>query len=251
MRHYTERSVPRARAAQLVRQAFTAALDSNPGIPAGDVRKALHVLHTSLDAFDAAPADRTLQRLAAVFTPAVILRDVALPYLREVGRRWECGEATVAQEHFASCFFEAWMLRVAHGSRTAASGRAVLACVPGEQHVLGLAAFAIVVRDLGWHVTFLGRDTPLGSVRFAGERVAADAVVLAAVVPQTLAAVAGEVAELGRSLPVVVGGPATSGETPAVLARRILPHDLLVAAQILAAQVDDGAAARPAAAAAS
>ena len=235
MRHYTEQSIPRARAANLVRSAFTAALDSNPGIPPADVRRATTILRNSLERFDAQPAERALKRLAAVFTPGVILRDVALPYLREVGVRWESSAAAVAQEHFASSFFEAWMVNAPHRRRGIGSRRAVLACVPGEQHVLGLAAFGIVVRDLGWSVTFLGRDTPLSAARFAAERVSADVVVLAAVVPDTLAAVAGEIAALAAKLPGGVGGPATTGAAPTPLAAQILPADLLVAAQILGA----------------
>jgi hypothetical protein len=31
-----------------------------------------------------------------------VLRDVVMPYLRDLGLRWERGEASVAQEHFAS-----------------------------------------------------------------------------------------------------------------------------------------------------
>lgn len=36
----------------------------------------------------------------------MILRDVVLAYLRELGARVERGESSIAQEHFASCFLE-------------------------------------------------------------------------------------------------------------------------------------------------
>ncbi len=85
MRHYVEQNVAPSRAAELVRQARSAALEHNRGIPPAEVRKALDALQGSLERFDAAPADRLLRRLTALFTPAVILRDVVLPYLRELG----------------------------------------------------------------------------------------------------------------------------------------------------------------------
>src|SRR3712207_7709812 len=50
--------------------------------------------------------------------PGVVLRDVVLPYLNELGGRWECGRATVAQEHFASSFLEGWMLTMARDRKS-------------------------------------------------------------------------------------------------------------------------------------
>ena len=44
-----------------------------------------------------------------------VLRDVVLPYLRELGERWERGEATVAQEHFASNVLRGRLLGLARG----------------------------------------------------------------------------------------------------------------------------------------
>ena len=44
-----------------------------------------------------------------------VLRDVVLPYLRELGERWERGDATVAQEHFASNLLRGRLLGLARG----------------------------------------------------------------------------------------------------------------------------------------
>jgi methanogenic corrinoid protein MtbC1 len=194
------------------------------------------VLRTSLERFAAAPAERLLRRLAAAYTPGVVVRDVVLPHLRELGERWSCGEATIAQEHHASCVLEGWMLGVARGWGRASNRRAVLACVPGEHHTLGLAAFGIALRDLGWSVTFLGRDTPLASVEEAAQAVGADVVVLAAALPQALERSAEGIVELARSRPVLVGGQATVRDVAAQLRARILPADVIVAARVLSLQ---------------
>ena len=37
---------------------------------------------------------------------------------------------------------------------------AVLACLPGEQHDLGLIAFGLALRARGWRIVYLGADTP-------------------------------------------------------------------------------------------
>ena len=44
-----------------------------------------------------------------------ILRDVLLPYLRELGERWERGEVSVAQEHYASGLLRGRLLGLARG----------------------------------------------------------------------------------------------------------------------------------------
>jgi MerR family transcriptional regulator, light-induced transcriptional regulator len=241
MQHYLARNIPAGRAAELVHEAQTAAHDRNPGIPAGDVRRALVTLRDSLERYDDAPADRVLERLLALFPPGAVLRDVVLPYLRELGERWACAEATVAQEHFASSFLEAWMLGLARGWSRSGRRRTLLACIPGERHVLGLIAFGLAVRELGWRVTYLGADTPLGAVERAADALAPDAVVLAAALPGPLAEASDAIAALARRHPVAVGGAAAARGRAALTASRVLPADPLVAAQALTLREADRA----------
>ena len=56
----------------------------------------------ALDDFDEPAAQAALDRLLSEFSLATTLRDVVLPYLRTLGERWRQGDATIAQEHFAS-----------------------------------------------------------------------------------------------------------------------------------------------------
>jgi MerR family transcriptional regulator, light-induced transcriptional regulator len=233
MQHYLGKGLPAAQAAALVHEAQTAALDTNPGIPAGDARKALRVLRESLDGFDDQRADRTLDRLLAVFTRGAVVRDVVMPYLGELGERWSAGEATIAQEHFASNFIEGWMLAMGRGWAQTGRRRAVLACVPGERHTLGLIAFGLVLRDLGWRVTYLGADTPVTSLDQAATAVGADAIVLSAALPGTFAAAAGDIRALARRHPVAVGGAGVARTRPDWLSTRTLPGDPVLAAHAL------------------
>src|SRR3954470_6105448 len=234
MRHYLDRGVPTSQAAGLVHRVQTAALDANPGVPAGDVRKALRVLR-SLESFDDGPADRMLERLLGVFAPGAVLRDVVLPYLRELGERWACGEATIAQEHFASSFLEGWMLSMARGWSRAGPRRAVLACVPGERHSLGLIAFGLALHDLGWRITYLGADAPVHAVRHAADAVHADVVILACALSGTLAAAANDLHAFTRSHTVAFGGAGAAMARVDWVASRALPADPLVAAHAISA----------------
>src|SRR4051794_6325916 len=59
-------------------------------------------LAAALDHFDEPRAQAILDRVLAAVTVDTLLGAVILPYLHELGARWERGEATIAHEHFAS-----------------------------------------------------------------------------------------------------------------------------------------------------
>jgi MerR family transcriptional regulator, light-induced transcriptional regulator len=237
MQHYLGVGLSAAEAAGLVHRVQTAAFTANPGLPPGDVRRAQSVLRDSLERFDEEPANRALERLLGVFAPGAVVRDVVLPYLRELGERWACGEATVAQEHFASGFIETWMLGMARGWGQRGERCAVLACLPGERHTLGLVAFGLALRDLGWRVTYLGADAPLPAVAAASTAVSADAVVVSCALPGTFGRVGEQVRELARAVPLAVGGAGVEACSAKWLANRTLPADPMVAAQALTATI--------------
>ena len=87
---------------------------------------------------------------------------VVLPCFRELGRRWECGEISVAQEHFATNLVRRRLLTVGEGWEGEGDRVALLACAPGEQHDLGLVCFGLALHSYhGWRIKYLGADTPL------------------------------------------------------------------------------------------
>src|SRR5690606_10611390 len=111
--------------------------------------------------FDAAAAHSALDRLLSTVSVEYVLTYVLIPYLRDLGDRWATGEATVAQEHCAANLIRGRLLGLAGDWGAGGSSTAVLACLPGEAHDLGLIFLGILLSRRGWHVTFLGADTPL------------------------------------------------------------------------------------------
>jgi MerR family transcriptional regulator, light-induced transcriptional regulator len=59
-------------------------------------------LRQALDTFDEPAAQAVFDRLVADLSLSAALREIVLPYLAELGERWQRGTATIAQEHFAS-----------------------------------------------------------------------------------------------------------------------------------------------------
>jgi len=174
-------------------------------------------LRASLDAYDEPRAQAALDRLLATATLDTALSDVVLPYLHDLGERWSRGEASVAQEHFASGVVRGRLLGLARGWGRGVGPVALLACIPGEQHELGLIAFGLALRSHGWRVAYLGSDTPLETVELAAQSLQPALVVLSAATEDGVRRIAPELRELTGRYPVAIGGPGASAVETAEL----------------------------------
>lgn len=113
--------------------------------------------------------------------------------------------------------------------------RAVLACVPGELHDIGLICFGLVLRRQGWRILYLGQDTPLETAAAALKRSRATTFVAVSVERRRFAAVADELADLGQRAAVAVGGKGATEARRAPHARdaaRTTAHDRRDAAHV-------------------
>lgn len=87
--------------------------------------------------------------------------DTIAGVLDELGQRWHGGEVTVTDEHVATSRLGRALARAADGLPIRPGApRALLATVEDEAHTLGLALVELCVRERGWSVAWIGRDTP-------------------------------------------------------------------------------------------
>ncbi len=154
--------------------------------------------------------------LAAAFADhdmAAVVDEWLMPSLVGLGRGWQCGEVSVAGEHFVT---SAVHCRLAHEFQSMPTAvrrgqRVLVGLARGSRHELGVLAFALVLRSRGVAVTYLGADLPLeawvGTVRL----VAPAAVVLAVPTLEDIPAVR-EAAEALMPLSAVMLGGAHQGE---------------------------------------
>ncbi len=100
----------------------------------------------------------------------VPIRDVYLlvfqPCQREVGRLWQAGRITVAQEHYCTAATQVIMAQLAPRLFTGERNgpRAVVACVAGETHEVGPRMVADLLELGGWETIYLGGNVPLRGV---------------------------------------------------------------------------------------
>jgi MerR family transcriptional regulator, light-induced transcriptional regulator len=169
-------------------------------------------LAAALDRFDEPAAQAAIDRLLSVMTVDALLADVVMPYLRELGDRWEHGDASVAQEHFASAVLRGRLLGLARGWGLGVGPVALLACLPGELHDLGLIAFGLALRARGWRIVFLGPDAPIDTLAEVSRALEPDLVVVHAVSAELVPPVAGRLAALARRHRVALGGAAVESD---------------------------------------
>jgi DNA-binding transcriptional MerR regulator len=195
---------------------------ARPTVPASatTLEDATGDLTASLDRLDEQAANAALDRLFATYTVETVLQAVILPYLHSLGERWEAGEVSVAHEHFASNLLRGRLLGLAQGWGQGRGPAAILACLPGEHHELGLLAFGIALRRRGWRITYLGTDSPIGPVADIARSVVPAVVVLLGMTEEGFLDHAHEIEKLAKQVQVVIAG---TGATPEV-ARRTRTH---------------------------
>ena len=181
-------------------------------------------------AYDEATVHAILDEAFSGFSLEAVLRDLVLPVLREIGAEWERGALGVGQEHFASNLVRARLLALARLWGRGGGPLAILGCVPGEWHDMGLIAFGLVLRSHGWRILFLGADTPLATLRGAVETTDPRLVVVASMDSALLEAQSTELRRLGRSAPLVLSGAGASEKLCTRLRIDRLDGDLVAAA---------------------
>lgn len=181
LKHLTEEGVAISEAARLVprlREELARATPQDGRERTETWREAL------LDAaarMDQPGVEAVVNDVLAALPPVRAFEQVLLPALVEVGERWHAGHLSVAQEHLTTQVIRNRLVTLLHASPNAGARHAVLACLPGEEHEVGLLHAALRLRHAGWRVTVLGPRTPARDLAELVARVRPDLVALAAV----------------------------------------------------------------------
>jgi MerR family transcriptional regulator, light-induced transcriptional regulator len=209
--------------------------DNESRAPRASLAETADAFRQSLDDLDEPAAQFVLDRLLRDFTVETVLRDVVMPYLYELGTRWESGAVSVAQEHFASHVVRGRLASLARGWGDGSGPQVLLACPPDEQHELALLVFGIVLNRHGWRVGYLGANTPmLETIQVAGQT-GPNLVVLAASTPERFSGVSVALSRLADLAPLVLAGAGASTELAESVGARVLEGDPVTAAEQLAA----------------
>lgn len=218
-----------------VAEAAAAALAADAPSASGEARR--EQLTDALAVFDAVRAHAVLDGLFAEVGIDEALRATLFPFLQDLGERWARAEISVGHEHFASNFLQARLLALLRAPADGTGPPALLACVPGELHTLGLVGFGIALRNRGWRTTYLGADTPIADVRRIADETSPAVVVLSAVMPGRFADVEDQLRDLAAHVRLAVAGAGAGRVLAERIGARLLEGDPVTAAESIAREV--------------
>lgn len=145
--------------------------------------------------------------------------DIIQPALYRIGDLWQKNQISVAQEHLATAIcqnllagaYSCGLFPLAQDSK----GKALLLCVEGNQHSLGLRVVSDALESHGWETQFLGRDVPTNALLKQMEAFRPDMLALSVSLPQQLNAakrlIASIRSEFSTTRPhIVMGGLAAN-----------------------------------------
>jgi len=193
-------------------EAARAALAERPQADSPGLEEAADDLARSLEGYDDVGAQGALDGLLAAFSLDVVVREVLVPYLHDVGERWKGGALSVGQEHFISNVIRGRLLALSRGWDRGLGPRAVLASAEGDQHDLPVLLFGVVLRTHGWRITFLGADTPVTSLAETVRAVRPDVVVVAGTVRGVFDPIVEQLREVSKDVPLYLAGAAADDD---------------------------------------
>lgn len=164
---------------------------------------------TAISQFDEERLEHLYNEILAIYPSDLMTRKVLLPLLVELGTRWESAEGSVAEEHFFGVYLRNKLgARFHHRHRHASGPKILAACLPGEQHEVGLLLFALAANDAGFRLVLLGADMPLADLPHAARRAQCDAIVLSGSVEPEPSLLSQALPQLTAAIdiPVFVGG---------------------------------------------
>lgn len=182
---------------------------------------------------NAREAGRLLTGLMAEHGRVEFAKNIILPLLFEIGRRWRGGELSISVEHFATEMIRSTLLPVITSfDASVGAPRVIFATPSGEPHDLGTLVAGIVTVKTGVQVIFLGADVPADDLVQSATNTGASAIVLGIV---TLSKEAAEQRlrdvrdRLPAEISIWIGGAGITGLVPLKGVRRITNLDQLEA----------------------
>lgn len=162
--------------------------------------------------FDDEALEEAYSGALALHPIETVTQHLLLPVLDELGNRWRTGEGTVAEEHFFSVYVRDKLgARFHHHTRANRGPRVIAACLPDEEHEIGLLVLTLAALDRGMRVVLLAARTPLEELPITARRAECAAVVLSATMTPPAAVIGEKLPELvaATGAPVFVGGVAS------------------------------------------
>ena len=186
----------------------------------------LSVMAEAIAEFDEFKLDTTYQEAMSLYPVDVVTQRLLLPLLQKLGDQWSQSDTGIAEEHFFGVFMRNKLgARFHHRQRSSRGPKLLAACLPGEQHEIGLFLFALAAHDRGYRLILLGADMPLDQIPAVSARTSVNAVVLSssASPPENTLGKSLQSLVAGSACPVFVGGETANRYREAITTAGAIP----------------------------
>jgi DNA-binding transcriptional MerR regulator/methylmalonyl-CoA mutase cobalamin-binding subunit len=159
--------------------------------------------------FDEAALENIYNEALSNHSIETVTRRLITPLLVELGKRWESGLGTAAEEHFFGFYLRNKLgARFHHRKINQRGPKLLMACLPGERHEIGMLQFALVVNEVGYRPVVLGADMPLAELEPAAAKIGADAIVLSGILTPAKQVLSEQLPNLSSAahVPILLGG---------------------------------------------
>ncbi len=177
--------------------------------------------------FDELTLDDVYNEILALYPADVVTHRLIMPVLHELGWQWQRRRDTgIAEEHFFSVFLRNKLgARLHHFNRQQTGPKLLVACLPGEQHDVGLMLFSMAALDWNYRIIMLGANMPLEPLQKVAQDHDCAAIVLSAARPPEPGILHRDLPNLIKTFarPVFVGGPISNRCRPTLLAMGVHP----------------------------
>lgn len=163
----------------------------------------------AVDHFDTIALENAYNDPLSLFPVDLVIDNVLLPVLQRLGDEWLQRDDGIAREHFFSNFLRNKVGTRFHHELQRRQGPSLLfACLPGEEHELGLLLAGLVAGTRGFRVLYLGANLPLAQLPPVANRVNPAGIVLSATTVRLGPALEQALHSLVQALrvPVYIGG---------------------------------------------
>ena len=167
----------------------------------------------ALRAADGYGAERVaLECLHEGMSVETLYGQVIAPAMWRIGRLWEEGALTIADEHLSTAITQRVMASVygsSFGRAAPRPGRILLAAVEGQHHALGLRMAADVLELGGYEVIYLGGDVPIDALLGAIESRRPDLLALSSTLAPDRSSIGVTIPRLREAFPemaIILGG---------------------------------------------